>query len=570
MLQALTIAGGVAFILFGARFLRKGLDRLLGNRLPAFMRRLAQTRLRAFLAGLGVAVVAPSSTTVSVLAVQTVHDGHLPPRRVLPVMLGANVGLTVIVTLIALRLDALAPVLVLLGVLLFQFNRHDRTRGIGQIILSVGFIFTGMNTIGSAASALAHNADLLQLLDIAARYPALLAALAAILAVVLQSSTATIGLAIGFGGVSLGRVEPFALALPVVIGANVGVGLTLLMVGWSRLDSRRLAWANLFHKLAIAAPAVLTLPLWLPAFTRLNLLTSQAIAAAHLGFNLLMAAVFLPLVGPVFRLVCRLTPPPPAAATPPPFGPIYIDNHHIDGVALALGQARQEVVRVSAIVRSMLDDLWLALLRRDPDLARSVQDRDDRVDLLDRQIKRFLTRVVGEDADGDASHDVMSQLRYLNELETIGDVIDRNLAEIVVKRARFDVWFSDPGWAELDGFYRKVAENLLIAETAFNTRNPLLAQQLLRHKQSLSEEEHRLRDAHFNRLRLGQTQSHESSALHLDILTHLKRINSCVTHVAYAIVQIPNPEQATQAHPPGSPAPREGLTDGRFAGAEAV
>ncbi len=131
----------------------------------------------------------------------------------------------------------------------------------------------------------------------------------------------------------------------------------------------------------------------------------------------------------------------------------------------------------------------------------------------------------------------MAQLRYTNELETIGDIIDRNLAELVVKRAQTDIWFSDAGWAELDGFYKKVAENLLIAETAFATRDHLLAQRLLRHKQALGEEERRLRDRHFTRLRQGQTQSHESSAVHLDILTHLKRINSCVTHVAYAIVQ---------------------------------
>jgi len=539
MLLFMNIAGGVALILFGARFLRKGLDRLLGNRLGPLMQRFAGSRIRAFFAGLGIAVVAPSSTTMSVLAVQTVREGHLPPRRVLAVMLGADVGLTVMVLLIALRLDRFSPVFLALGVLLFQFTIARRSRGIGQVVLSLGFIFLGIATIAGAASQVAPEGDLIELLTLAAKYPFFLAAIAAVLAIALQSSTAAIGLAIGLAAADLPGINPLSLALPIVVGANVGVGITLLLIAGSQLNARRLALSNLLCK---AFTAVLVLSLAAYAIRGIDALPANLdhkIAFTHSGFNLLMALIFLPLVNPVFGLACRLIPDQPAAAEVP-FGPLYINNAHIDGLALATGQSRQEILRVSAIVRAMLDDLWHALLKRDPQLAESVQERDDQVDLLDREVKRFLARIAGEDADADTSAEIMAQLRYINELETIGDIIDKNLAELVVKRAKTDVWFSDDGWAELDGFYKKVAENLLIAETAFATRDQLLAQRLLRHKQALGEEERTLRDAHFTRLRQGQTQSHESSAVHLDILTHLKRINSCVTHVAYAIVHDPD------------------------------
>ncbi|MEM9881776.1 MAG: Na/Pi cotransporter family protein [Planctomycetota bacterium] len=536
MVLWLNIAGGVALILFGVRFLRKGLDRLLGDRLGPVMRRYAGSRVKAFFAGLGVAVIAPSSTTMSVLAVQTVREGHLPPRRVLAVMLGADVGLTVMVLLIALRLDQYAAGFVAAGVVLFQFTRSHRSRGIGQVVLSLGFIFLGILTIASAASSVTPGGDLIELLTIASRYPFLLAAIAAVLAVALQSSTAAIGLAMGLAAADLGDLNPMALAVPVVIGANVGVGVTLLIIAGPQPAARRLALGNLVFKLTTAA-VLLGLSAGVVRFVDgLPLNLDRKIAVSHSGFNLVMAACFLPLVGPVYTLVRRLAPDPPATAEPA-FGPLYLHNRHIDGLAIATGQSRQEIMRVSALVREMLDDLWRALLKRDPDLAQSVQQRDDQVDLLDREIKRYLALIAGEDADAETSAEVMAQLRYTNELETIGDIIDRNLAELVVKRAETDIWFSDAGWSELDSFYRKVAENLLIAETAFVTRDQILAQRLLRHKQALGEEERQLRDRHFIRLRQGQTQSHESSAVHLDILTHLRRINSCVTHVAYAIVQ---------------------------------
>ena len=115
MLDALTIAGGVALILFGVRFLRKGLDRLFGSRLARGAQVLAGNRVKAFLSGLGVSIVAPSSTTISVLAVQTVQSGQMTARQTLALMFGADVGLTVTVALIAMRIEQYAPVLVLAG-----------------------------------------------------------------------------------------------------------------------------------------------------------------------------------------------------------------------------------------------------------------------------------------------------------------------------------------------------------------------------------------------------------------------------------------------------------------------
>jgi phosphate:Na+ symporter len=533
MLSILTTLGGVALILFGVRFLRKGLDRLFGPKLGHWMQRLANHRLRAFLAGIGVAMLAPSSTSMSILAVQSVQAGHLTGRQMFAVMLGADIGLTVMVLLIAMRLEQYAPLLILVGVFFFQYTKDAQLRGVGQVIISIGFIFMAIGMIKLAAGAIEPGGDFVDLLDIAQRYPLLLTAIGAVLALVMQSSTAAIALVIGLGAAAIVKLP---LALAVVLGANIGIAINTVIVGWPQRESRRLGLSNLIAKATVAVIILAAMPVALRLLEMVPGGLDKQTAAAHTGFNVVVALLFLPLIAPVTALCQWLVPDRPAGEQEV-FGPRYVSGEPVGGLALATGQSLREILRVSEIVRSMLADLWRALISRDIELAQKVQQRDDQVDLLDTQIKRFLTRLSMLEGDQDERGEIMSQLRYLTELETIGDVIDKNLAELVIKRAKLQVDFSSDGWKELDDFYHKVAENVLIAETAFTTRDQILAQRLLRHKDRLGELERELRDRHFGRLRSGLQQTHESSAIHLDLLTHLKRINSCVTHVAYAIVQ---------------------------------
>ncbi len=524
----------MALILFGVRYLRKGLDRLFGTVLGDLMQRITASRVRAFLSGIALSIAAPSSTTVSMLAVQTVQAGHMNARQALALMIGADIGLTVMVLLISMEVDQVAPVLVLFGVLLFQFTSASRSRGTGQVVLSLGFIFMGIATIKSASAAVAGNADMMQLIHIVEGYPMALAVAAAIGATVMQSSTATIGLVIGLGAVGAVRL-PAALA--VVAGANVGIGVTTLLVGWSRVESRRLAVGNLILKVAVASLTVVAIP-WLVAVIEwVPGRFEYRVAGAHTGFNVVLALVGLPLVNPICDAVAYLIPRPVDRGRAR-FGPRYIDSGSAtDSLSLALGQSKREILHAAEIVRGMLGDLWKAMKTDDARMVNDVSERDDEVDLLDREIKHYLTRQIDFQLDQSDAGEQMLQLRYLSEMETIGDIIDKNLCELVLKKIKLETDFSAEGWRELDDFYGRVVENMLIAGTAFTTRDRLLANQLMRHKERLNQEERELRDRHFARLNAGLNESMETSAIHLDLLTHLKRINSCVSHVAYAILE---------------------------------
>ncbi|HVX86514.1 MAG TPA: Na/Pi cotransporter family protein [Phycisphaerae bacterium] len=552
MFTALLIAGGVALLVFATRFLREGLDRLFGARLAAWLQRTAKSPIRSFFAGLGVASLTPSSTTMSMLAVDAVQAGHVTTRQMVVIMLGADIGITITVQLIALSFDAYAPIIILAGVLLGMFASSRRTRGLGQVITALGLLFMGMHVIKEAVTGTAPNHDFLTLLEMARHYPVGLACLAAILAIVLQSSTATIGLVISIAAANAashpGLQMDLPLALPVVLGANIGVGITTLIVGFARVESRRLGAVNLFAKTITASIVLGLLPQIIALLDNSPGTVVNHTANAHTGFNILKALLIFPFIGPLCVLVERLIPASPAGQKPA-FGPRYIQNGPFDGATLAMAQSAREIMYAADIVRSMLEDLWRALKTNDEKLVRQISERDNQVDMLDAEVKKFLSRLSGAPMDADETQEQLRQLRYLAELESIGDIIDKNLCRLVLKKINLGIDFPADAWRELDDFDKKVLENMLLADTAFQTRDRDLAEKLLRHKDHIDLQIRQLRDAHFVALP-GQTDiDYESGAIQLDLLTNLKRINSHVSHVAFAVIHGGNYTTATNPTP---------------------
>lgn len=525
------IAGGVALILFGARYVGKGLDRLFGARLGHWFQKLAGSTVKAAAAGAALAAVAPSSTTITVLTAQNVRGGRLSPRQGMVLLLGAGVGLTVMVQLIALDVYHLAPLLIAVGTGLFIFTRQEHARGVGQVLLAAGFIFLAIGLIRDGAGAGMNGGDAGELLVIAARHPWVLLTVAAVITVLLQSSTASLGLVIGL--LAAGSMEA-RLTAPFVLGVNLGLSITTLIVAWPRAETRRMAVGLLVLRGAMVAGLMFLLGPLVRLMEYAPGTDAMRLADLHTGFNVAAALIGAPLSGRLYAVARALTPA--RRAEEETFGPRHITKLPVEATGLATAQSMREILDVSQIVRSMVDDAWTALKRDDEPLAHAVAERDDRVDLLDSAIKQFLVRLGSDDPGGSEAREQMLQLRYLNELETIGDVVEKNLIPLVMKKITLKATFSDEGWRDLDEFFEKVRENLLIADTVFMQRDRAMARRLIRHKERLSDDERRFRDRHFARLRMGLSQSHETTAIHLDLLTHLKRINSCATRVAFELL----------------------------------
>jgi phosphate:Na+ symporter len=523
---------GIALLLYGIRSLRRGSERVFGRQFRRLIQTAAQGRLRAMGAGFLVSILVPSSTAVALLSVEALNAGYATLQQMLAIMLGANIGFTLTVQLLAFKFYIYNSIFIAVGALLYLLSRRQNLRGAGQALLGLGFLLLAIQTLSNAVAPVRESAEMSEAVRILDHHPMWLVLFALLLQVALQSSTTTIGIAIAL---STQHVVTAASGVAVVLGANIGIGVTTLIAGYARTETRRMAFGNLFVKLAGAAVCIPLIP---PLINALRYLSPtgdpQLVANFHSLFNTALAVVFLPVIPALARVIQRLVPAPAEGTE---IGPRYLDPSSLDSPPLALGQATREILHMADHVREMLRDAYRAFGGGSHELCRDVQQHDDTVDLLNNEIKAYITKLAEHPLSPEDSRREIALLAFANELESIGDIIDKNLIELAKKKISLKVEFSKDGWTELGDFFQKVLENFEIAVSAFASKDRALAEKLLRHKHRINETERELRNRHFQRLNAGLVESFETSAIHLDVLTNLKHINSHLTAVAYPILE---------------------------------
>ena len=529
MMVFLQIAGGVALTIFGIRFLRKGLDRLFGGRLIAWLSRMTEQRWKAFTSGMVVGTFAPSSTALSLITLQMLNTGQLTAERMLAVLLGANVGITVTVQLLALHIQDYAGIFILLGVVGFQFFRRETVRGVGQCLLSLGFIFLAMKLIGEGASVVSADPSSKEWLHLFEGHPILTFLFVTGFTVFVQSSTASIGFAIGLSATGLFSAE---LLVPWVLGANMGIAVTGLAAGWSTLEGKRLAVANLLMKGLIGAPFLFVPWLSDQLFAIVPGSVARDIAMFHTGFNLLVGFVAIPLVGPITRLV-RVLVVPAESTTGLPVVETYLDPQALDSPSLALANATRETLTMADGVKLMLQYFWKGYSVRDLNLAERVQLEDDRADRYCRDIKDYLSQI-REGMTEEETRWQFALLTFSNELESVGDIIDKNLCDTLRKQTAEGVWLPDEDYAALAELHDRVMARFNVAVGLLASRGGSQVKGFVSGKESLNEWCRQVQHAHYERLRTSDVRAVASSSYFLDVLNSFRRINSHITTIGYA------------------------------------
>ena len=293
------ILSGIALILFGVRLLREGITRACGSGLDDRISDLGGRALSGFAVGVGIGACVPSSTSVSMLLMQVLRSSRLAARAVFPIMLGADVGITALVLLTSLHISQAAPWLLVGGVGLIQFVRRERPVAIGHALSGLAIILMGISQIAATGEVVAHQPDMVGLLEITEHYPVALGILAAFLAVALQSSTATILLVGSFGASGM---LPVPLSLCVVIGANLGITLTRLVIAGKQLQARRLSVAALCGRAVVTGLLIYRSDLVFRLLAILPASYAMKVAILHVLFNVLAAVIGLMFARPIFWL----------------------------------------------------------------------------------------------------------------------------------------------------------------------------------------------------------------------------------------------------------------------------
>ena len=530
----LDLVGGIALLLWGLHMVQSGILRAFGADLRRILGTALRNRLTAFLAGIGVTALLQSSTATALMTATFVGDGLVGLVPALAIMLGANVGTTLIVQVFSFDISSVAPILLAIGVIAFNRSARTRIRDLGRVAIGLGLMLLSLHILLDTLAPAENAPNVRALLTAATGMPVLNVVFGAALAWAAHSSVAVVLLVMSL---SYSNFITPAVAFALVIGANLGSAINPLIEGGGLKNpvTRRLPLGNLINRVVGCALVLPFLEPMVKALTAIDPNSVRLIADFHTLFNLALAAIFIVPLSTFAKLLEWMLPKP--AISPDPSTPIYLDASAIGTPSLALTCAARETLHMGDLVETMLRQTIVAMMNDDRKLVSEIERTDNTVDKLHEAIKLYVTKITRESLDDHEGRRAMEIIAFAINLEHIGDIIDKNLMELAAKKIKHHLKFSEDGAAELQNFHRRVLENLKLALGVFISGDVKIARQLIEEKVAIREAERLASENHLARLREGQLASIETSSLHLDVLRDLKRIHSHICSVAYPVLE---------------------------------
>ena len=527
-----------------------GVQRTFGVKLRQVLAGALRNRVRAMAAGAAVTVALQSSTATALMLSAFSAGGLVALGPALAVMLGANVGSTLVVQALSFDVAALAPILVLAGVVMFR-RWEDRPHDFGRVLIGLGLVLMSLHQFLALLEPLVEAPGAVDFLRGLGAYAPLVVAAAALLTWAAHSSVVTVLLAMSL--VAKGVVG-LDVGAALVLGANLGSALNPLLQSGRASDpaSRRLPMGNFLNRLAGVIVGLAALGYVAPHLSALGPDPARALANFHMLFNLALALIFLPVLGPFAKGLERLMPEPSGA--PKPEAPIYLDPNVRETPSIALALATREALRMADTVEKMLSGLREALQseRRAP--IAGTRRLDDVLDNLNSEIKRYVLSIPIVSPNSVEAGRQTEILMFAVNLEHVGDLIARDLLGVAEKRQARGVEFSPWGRSELLTAMDRLSANLRLAASVFVNRDPNAARILAGEKEVFRAIEADGVAAHFARLREGNANTLETSSLHLDGLRDLKRVNThLVEAAAYPLLRAGGELLPSRVRIPGRP-----------------
>ncbi len=528
----INLLGAVALLLWGMRMVRTGIERAFGSSLRQAIGRSVSNRFKALAVGIGVTSVLQSSTATAFMVASFASRGLMATAPALAVMLGADIGTTMVAQVLSFDISLLSPLLVLGGMIAHTSAKRTLSKQLGRSAIGLGIMLLALKLIVASSSPM-RDSMVLQEVFVALSDETVLAVLiAALITWLAHSSLAIVLLIMSLAG---GFVVSLPLAFALVIGANLGSTLPPIIATWAEGPvARRVPLGNAIFKVLGCIIILPLIGIIAPYMEMIDDDAARQVVNFHTFFNLSIAVLFIFATDRVAKLTNQMLPPEPVSTDPGQ--PRHLDRANIGEPTIALASAARETMRMGDLVEKMIRRSLDVLRTDDRKLANEVAQIDDSVDKMHEAIKLYVTEASREKMDEDDSRRVTNILTFTTDLEHIGDIIE-NLMDIASKKIKRRMHFSPDGLREIEELHQRVADNLQLALGIFISDDVKLAHQLLAEKKIVKAMERRGAENHMARLREGRPESIETSALHMDILRDLKRIHSHIVAIAYPILE---------------------------------
>ncbi len=527
------LVGEIALLLWAVRMVTTGIQTAFGGRLRQWLGQGRNNRFMAFLVGIGVTALLQSSTATALMTGSFAASGLIDLAPAMAVMLGANVGTTIVVQLVSFNIGAMFPILMFFGLVGVGGKRRAVVRDVGRAMIGLALMLLALRMLVETMQPLEASDGLRQIMQILTVDPLITVLLAAVLSWASYSSVAIVIFVMSL--TATGVVTPDA-AFRMVIGANIGGAINPLLQEWGGNPARmRLPLGNIINRVI---GAIIALPLVDPAFqllTHFDEPWTRMPADFHVMFNLATAALFYLFLAPISRLLERMLPDRSVANDQG--APLYLDETSLGDPPVAVANAAREMMRMVDVVDAMLAASQLAFHENDRDKIDAISKRDDVLDTINDAIQHYLARISHEGMASDEVSRIEEILSFSINLEHIGDIMDSSLMLLAAKRIRLQMTFTRELLDEVDEMHVRLREHLRLALAVFMFADQDAARRLVAEKERFRDFEQTTRERHLKLIGSGETYGLAMNALQLDITRDLKRIEAHIAVNAHNLLE---------------------------------
>jgi phosphate:Na+ symporter len=548
-----SLLGGLALFLFGMEQMSEGMKKTAGDKMRSILSALTKNRLIGMTVGAFVTMVIQSSSATTVMLVSFVQAQLMTFVQSLGVILGADIGTTITAQLIAFKLTDYALLMIAVGFAVRMFAKKDTAKHIGEVIMGFGILFFGMKLMSDAMKPLRSYEPFIDLLQ-GLENPILGLLVGAVFTALIQSSSAFTGIVIVLAQQGLLTLDA---GIPLIFGANLGTSVTaaLASIGATR-EAKRVALAHTLFKVG----GILLFILWIPTFAeivrnisptsnaigldKLAAETPRQIANAHTLFNVSLAFIFLPFTILFSKLIIKILPEKEGEKGVVPVT-WHLDDSAISTPALAIGLAQTEVSRMAKISKRMLNAIIVPFITDEEKqdeiypqltLREGIAMREEKIDFLEEKVTDYLFKISRQELSKDQANEVYAMMSVVNDIESVGDLINRNLIPLIDKKYKLKKDFTKTGKKEIEDYHLRVMKQMSRLEIAFAENDFAKAKKIIKKEAKYRDLEAGYRMAHLERVQKEKTKSTITHEIHMELMDMLKQIHIYLRSMAEAII----------------------------------
>lgn len=526
--------GGLGLFLYSIKTMGDGLQQAAGDRLRYYIDKYTSNPFLGVLVGIVVTALIQSSTGVTVITVGLVSASLLTLRQAIGIIMGANIGTTVTSFIIGFKLGEYALPLIFLGTMFLFFTKNRTANNIGRILFGVGGIFYALNLISAGMSPLKDLPQFKEYMVTLGQNPILGVVAGAVITVLIQASSATIGI---LQGLYAGGFLDLKGALPVLFGDNIGTTLTVIIAAaGANVSAKRVAATHVtFNVLGTILCLILLGPFtaMIEYFQALlHLSPEMTIAFSHGAFNVSNTIVQFPFIGALAYFVTKLIPGEDEVVK---YEPLYLDEQLIkQAPSIALGNAKKELLHLGNYAVKAFDLSYDYIINSNEKVAEKGHKTEEAINTIDEKLTRYLISLSSEALSQKESEVLTNILDSSRDLERIGDHAEAliNLNDYLQRK---NVQFSNSALEELEEIYRQTSDFVKDALESVENNDLQKAQALIERHEAINKMERVLRKTHIKRLNNGECST-QAGVNFIDIISHYTRVSDHAMNLAEKVL----------------------------------